>query len=529
MHTRWTILIPLLLATVLIIAGCSTAAGSQEEDKPAVDPPAADTSDGGTIIIESETIPPAQAGAFQFTGVPPGTVSSGTTLIVSDLEPGTYTSTEVNPAPDFEVTAIDCDDSASATPSSGDPGARSAVVNLDPGETVRCIFTNTRAGTIVLASQTIPDGSAGTFQFTGVPSGTVPSGSTLVVSNLEPGTYTSTEVNPAPDFEVTAIDCDDGASATPSSGDPGTRSAVFNLDPGEMVTCTFTNTRAGTIVLASQTIPDGSAGTFQFTGVPSGTVPSGGTLVVSNLEPGTYTSTEVNPAPDFEVTAIDCDDSASATPSSGDPGTRSANFNLDPGEMVTCTFTNTELRSVVTSTATAGGITGCGTSSAEGGNSNDDSSNGGTNPFDDPGNDLADFPLPEELPPGAGTFASPKPGPWSATNFEGQMACGDVSLSIPASPPESGVLEVLEGGRTLIGTGLQDDQTASITLNADPSITGRYTGSFQGTEQGVPVTINYFWQVVTDEYIVGFLTASVTAEGRTCSVYRPYELVYTGR
>jgi hypothetical protein len=284
----------------------------------------------------------------------------------------------------------------------------------------------------------------------------------------------------------------------------------------------------GTIIIESETIPPGQSGAFQFTGVPSGTVPSGGTLVVSNLEPGTYTSTEVNPAPDFEVTAIDCDDGASATPSSGDPGTRSAVFNLDPGEMVTCTFTNTEIRSVVTSTVTAGGAASGATSEPDDDNSNDESSNRGTNPFDDPGNDLADFPLPEELPPGAGTFAAPKPGPWSATNFEGQMGCGDVSLSIPASPPESGVLEVLEGGRTLIGTGLQDDQTASITLTADPNITGRYTGSFQGTEQGVPVTINYFWQVVTDEYIVGFLTASLTAEGRTCSVYRPYELVSLG-
>ena len=44
----------------------------------------------------------------------------------------------------------------------------------------------------------------------------------------------------------------------------------------------------------------------------------------------------------------------------------------------------------------------------------------------------------------------------------------------------------------------------------------------------MPVTMNYFWQVVTEEYIVGYLTASVTAEGVTCTVYRPYELVYSG-
>ena len=81
--------------------------------------------------------------------------------------------------------------------------------------------------------------------------------------------------------------------------------------------------------------------------------------------------------------------------------------------------------------------------------------------------------------------------------------------------------------QTLIGTGLQEDQ-ASITLRADPEIRGRYSGTFEGTEQGVPVTIDYFWQVITDEYIVGYLTASVTAQGVTCTVYRPFELTYTG-
>ena len=102
-----------------------------------------------------------------------------------------------------------------------------------------------------------------------------------------------------------------------------------------------------------------------------------------------------------------------------------------------------------------------------------------------------------------------------------------MSLDIPASPPENGIIEVRDGGQTLIGTGLQEDQ-ASITLRADPEIRGRYSGTFEGTEQGVPVTIDYFWQVITDEYIVGYLTASVTAQGVTCTVYRPFELTYTG-
>jgi hypothetical protein len=35
--------------------------------------------------------------------------------------------------------------------------------------------------------------------------------------------------------------------------------------------------------------------------------------------------------------------------------------------------------------------------------------------------------------------------------------------------------------------------------------------------------------VVTDEFIVGYLTSTFSAEGVTCTIYRPYELVYTGQ
>jgi hypothetical protein len=506
------------LVAILIAAGCSIL-GSPPGD--------GGDSGNGTIIIDQQTVPPGQPGTIQFTGVPTGTISGDATLVVSDLEPGTYTSTEIDPAPDFDVTAVECDDGDSASPSSGDPQTRTAIFNLDPGETVTCTFTNTRRGSLVIAGQTVPDGTGGTFQFTGVPTGTITSNGTLVVANLEPGTYTSTEVDPAPDFDVTAVECDDGDSASPSNGDPQTRTAVFNLDPGEQARCAFTNTRRGTAVIAGQTIPDGSDGTLQFTGVPTGTISSNGTLVVANLKPGTYTSTEVDPAPDFDLTAVECDDGASASPSSGDPATRSAIFNIDPGETVTCTFTN---ENKLESTPVAAGSSG-GPGDQDGGQSSSESPGdlgGGLNPFEGSGGDLEDFPVPDELPPGAGTFDAPRPGPWSVTHFEGAMNCGTFSLAIPASPPDNGVLDVQDGGRTVIGTGLESAQGVSITMTANPDIRGRYTGSFQGQEQGVPVTINYFWQVVTDEYIVGYLTASLTYQGVTCTVHRPYEMRYAG-
>jgi hypothetical protein len=526
MHLKSFALGLLSLFLVLAFAGCSLVDSQREGDAPVQTPDAtagAETTGTGTLIIDVVTDPPVQAGTFQFTGVPTGTIPIESTLVVTDLEPGTYTSTQVDPTPNFDVSAVECDDEDSASPSSGDAQTRTAVFNLEQGETVRCTFTNTQRASAVIVGQTIPDRASGSFQFTGVPTGTIPTNGTLVVANLEPGTYTSTQVDPAPEFDVTRVDCDDGGSSTPSSGDSQTRTAIFNLDPGEMVRCTFTSTRRGSAVIVAETDPASASGAFQFTGVPTGTVSANGTLVVANLTPGTYTSTQVDPAPDFELTDVACDDAGSATPSSGDAQTRTAVLNVDPGETVRCTFTNKLARATGTPAVGSGNTEDKVPSPLDG-----TPASGGSNPFDDPDASLTDFPLPEELPPDAGTYTTPKPGPWSAKNLDGQMTCGSSALPLPASSPESGTIEVKDGGQTLVGTGLEEGQAASITLHADPEIVGRYTGSIQGREQGVPVTIDHFWQVVTDEYIVGYLTASVTAEGVTCTVYRPYELRYAG-
>ena len=498
------ILLSLLMAVT--VAGCSLL----EEGEPA-DVVPDDSTDGGTVILRVETEPSGQAGTFLFTGVPSGTISVDSSLVVTDLDPGTYTVTEADPAPDFDVTAARCDDGDSATPSVADPQTRTAIFNVDAGETVTCIYTNTQRGVVVVALETIPDDMPGSFRFTGVPTGTVPGNGTLVTANLRPGTYTATEVDPAPLFDLVIARCDDDGSATPSLADPVTRSAIFNVDPGEMVTCTFINARRGTLILSAEVNVAGEHGPFQFTGVPSGTISAGGELVVENLVPGTYTSTEVDPEPDYELVEVACDDSAAGIPSTGDANTRSAIFNLEAGETVRCVFSH----SVFTGTVGGGNIGGPPTDAV--------------NPFDDPDSDLSDFPLPDELPSDAGSYLAPKPGPWTVDNLSGRMDCGITALDIPPSPPETGLIEVLDGGQTLIGSSLQDDQTASVTMFADPGIVGRYTGAFDGIEEGVPVTINYVWQVVTDEYVVGYLTSSFTSEGVACTVYRPYVLTYAGQ
>jgi hypothetical protein len=63
-----------------------------------------------------------------------------------------------------------------------------------------------------------------------------------------PGQYTSTETVPA-GWVLTGVSCDDGNS----TGDTGTATATFNVEPGETVKCTFENTKQGLVTVFKTT------------------------------------------------------------------------------------------------------------------------------------------------------------------------------------------------------------------------------------------------------------------------------------
>lgn len=522
MRTRIPLLFVLCLVIVPLIAACS-----QEED--GSDPPPASASpeaqaEVASIIIAVETDPEVQAGSFSFTGVPRGTVGIGVPLTVIDLAPGTYSTTQVDPSPDYDVSAIVCDDDDST----GDPATRTAVINVAAGETVTCRFTNTRRGSVVVLNNVEPVGVGGQVSYTGVPSGTVTADSSLVVANLLPGSYTTTQVDPTPVFDLVSISCDDGQSANPSAIDFTSRSVVFRVDPGEMVTCVFVNIRRGSIAVAVETDPPESDGLFQFTGVPSGTLSSGGTLVVADLPSGTYSTTAAEPGPDFELTAIDCNDIDGISPFNGDTATRSTIYDLESGELITCTYLFTWQDE---DGSNPGGTTGGGPD--DGGDGVDEGEggsppSGGINPFIDPDVDFERFPLPNPIPPDAGTYLKPREGNWTVYNPAGEMDCGVTTLALPAGPPDTDFIDVAADGLSLVGSGVADAGLVEITLFVDPVINGRFVGSLELVQDGTPVTINYFWQVVTPEYVVAFLTSAVTAEGISCSLYRPFYMEFVG-
>ncbi|MDP9317690.1 MAG: hypothetical protein M3O94_01180, partial [Actinomycetota bacterium] len=138
-------------------------------------------------------------------------------------------------------------------------------------------------------------------------------------------------------FALTDLSCDDANSTT----DLATLTAHVVLDPGETVTCTFTDTdQRGHIIVKKLVSPQGAGDrVFQFytpCGAPG--LAEGESFDCGPIAPGTYDVSEADPSPDFALTDLSCDDANSTT----DLATLTAHVVLDPGETVTCTFTDTQ-------------------------------------------------------------------------------------------------------------------------------------------------------------------------------------------
>jgi uncharacterized repeat protein (TIGR01451 family) len=268
----------------------------------------------GEIIIEKQTLPDGDQQLFDFdASYDEGgfSLGDGDQDESGDLEPGSYTVSE-NVPEGWDLTDIDCGEENVETEGS------EVFIDLDAGETVTCVFENTKRGSIVVEKQTSPDGAAGSFTFTGDAAGSIGDNGQIVVDDLEPDTYTSTEGLTA-GFNLTGISCDDENS----SGSLATRTATFELDPGETVTCTFTNTQIPT--LTGQGSID-----VQKSATPTSVKEPGGlvdfTVTIRNTSTVNVTIMEVH-----DSVFGDLDDL-------GGSGVFDVPINLAPGESVSKTF-----------------------------------------------------------------------------------------------------------------------------------------------------------------------------------------------
>jgi hypothetical protein len=91
-----------------------------------------------SAVIEKQTSPDRASGNFSFIGVAPGSIGDGGQLTASNLLPGTYSAQEADPAPAFDLESISCNDDNSSV----ELASRTATLRLEPGETVKCVFTN---------------------------------------------------------------------------------------------------------------------------------------------------------------------------------------------------------------------------------------------------------------------------------------------------------------------------------------------------------------------------------------------------
>ncbi len=262
----------------------------------------------GTVIVHKDTLPAGSSQTFELDSTlgPAASTNGGLegkaisdtptgSVTALDVIPGAYTLTELVPA-GWDLTGVVCVDPDAGTTAAGPVVA----LDVDEYETVTCTYTNTQRGAIVVRKVAV--GGNDTFGFTGDITAGLQNGQTATTPNLVPGAYqvaeTLTPEQIAAGWYLSDVSCDDADSTGSVAG----LSAAYALDPGETVTCTFTNTKKGLIEVEKQTDPAGAGQAFPFTSDVAGwTVGGDGTLVddeVASIQvvPGTYTVTESDDA-----------------------------------------------------------------------------------------------------------------------------------------------------------------------------------------------------------------------------------------
>ena len=271
----------------------------------------------------------------------------------------------------WTLTSIACLNGASAdgnsTNASGSGGVGPAAsINVSPGESLVCTFTNTQGASLKVVKVTDPASDPQDFDFDltgpGVPAdldldtdagnATLPSQRTFPLSAAQLGAHTVTE-STLPDWDLTALVCT-GAGADLSTS-LANRSATLDIDAGETVGCTYTNTKRAELEIVKATDPANFDKDFAFgiTGATASDFDADGSFSLNAkdaasdsqkafVRPGSYNTTETVPA-GWTLTSIACLNGASAdgnsTNASGSGGVGpAALINVSPGESLVCTF-----------------------------------------------------------------------------------------------------------------------------------------------------------------------------------------------
>lgn len=301
-------------------------------------------SEGGTIIIEKDTVPDGPQD-FSFTGTDgdgydfnggfsldddaDGDLSNMASFI--GVDPGTYTVTEAAAA-GFDLTGLSCNDPDQQ--SVVDLGSSTATIDVDAGETITCIFTNTQRALLTLVKN-LPNDNGGTatqddFQayWDGNPvDWDVP---TEVLPNQE---YVASEdvLNGYDPGNGWFNACASGGAVTPA--------------PGDDLTCEITNDDISPNLTLVKIVDNGSGGEAfvdDWNLAADGPTPiNGDGGVSSDVDAGNYDLSESGPeiVTGGLYVASDWVCEGSGTPNG-------ASISLSLGDIATCTITNQFVPSV---------------------------------------------------------------------------------------------------------------------------------------------------------------------------------------
>lgn len=150
------------------------------------------------------------------------------------------------------------------------------------------------------------------------------------------------------------------------------------------------------------------------------------------------------------------------------------------------------------------------------------------NPFVERDRSMKSLPLPKKLPADAGTYAVPKAGRWRAVNLPGTLSCGGFTSRIRRSATDKATIEIQNGGQRLVGREL-GEKGSKFVVEADPKVTGRYTGTVNLKADGGRVDMDLTMQLITDKHIVGTADVTVRAGGQRCKIKRGFDVKYRGK
>jgi hypothetical protein len=320
-------------------------------------------SSSATVSLTIDKTIPVVLGAgdstetFTFPVVGPGGYSSSPTISFSSgqggsshprsttltgLAPGSYTVNETTLAPyapqsaqTVTITLPSCSGSASFANNFGPASAQVRKVTVPSGSEAGWVMTLTGPGTPVGGESVTTTGT----------------GYTPFTTTLQEGTYTVTET-PRPGWDQTGA-----TGCTFTVNYPADADAVFS--------CTFTNTRRGSITIVKNAVPDDPQD-FGYTTTGSGLSSFSldddadptlsNTRTFTDLVPGSYSVTETLPVTGWDLTGLSCVSTNGSSTTGTSTGTGVASITLGAGDSVTCTYTNTKRGHVTVHKTENGGV-----------------------------------------------------------------------------------------------------------------------------------------------------------------------------